>query len=145
MDRALFRPPPEVGSKGLPVMDDLVAYLCYRTDCSCSLDLYREDEPPISNLVGWVETHFPCDGLIPIRMRVSLPEPYSFANQTDQSLAGFEAKLQGFVEMTMHHLRIPKDLHFRAIFQLPDMQMVISSDVEREQYSHNASPGDMGT
>ena len=131
-------------------MDDLTLEFVFRSETSCSFDLYRPTksvEVPglgtfeygagTSARVGWLDVHFPCDGITPVRVRASLPEPYRWQSSIEgASLVTLDRKLTQMVHSVMEQLRIPTHLHFTAIFQLPDGAYSVSSDPFRYQYDH---------
>jgi hypothetical protein len=91
-------------------------------------------------MVGWVDIHFPCDGITPVRVRGVLPEPYSFRKgMEEEGFEEFRVRLRALAQMMMYIVGIPKHMHFHATFHLPDFEADFSSEQERDQYSHNAT------
>src|SRR6185436_17425521 len=75
----------------------------------------------MNNQRGWVDVHFPCHGHIKVQMRGRLPR------ECIDPIA-----VRELVEGILHHLKIPSDETYEALFFAATNLITVAQPVDRE-------------
>ena len=148
MRKTLFRPIPSPQEDCPSCIDGLKLQFAFRSDSSCGFELWRalenealgiKLEHGVTTRVGHLQIHYPCDGILPIRIFASLPEPYRLPKTENleelrTAISTFEFKFKTLCITAMQHCKIPIDLHYRAVIQLGGHEISVASDEFRGQY-----------